>query len=190
MRLGTIAQAELLDRLGVKGADLYRFTIQDFAVPVVVIADTSGLSAVPQRRQLHYSEAIAAQIGLAGVLEIVPLDVAIEVVFKNDGPTGGQVCNVVLVEDTQVVPGLIEVLPVASYQTPEVPNPRFLLRSGTVAGYAGLIVENLPVNNAVSVSQRYRVSPGRKMAIIGSLVNVVATLSVHVEEFAGYERSR
>ena len=63
MRLGTIAQAELLDRLGIKGADLYKFALLDTALPVVVIADTSQLSASPQRRQSHVSSLIAAVVG-------------------------------------------------------------------------------------------------------------------------------
>ena len=43
MRLGTIAQAELLDRLGIKGADLYKFALLDTALPVVVIADRKSV---------------------------------------------------------------------------------------------------------------------------------------------------
>jgi hypothetical protein len=196
MRLGTIAQAELLARLGVGGADLFRFTVLDSALPVVVVADTSSLSAAPQRRQSHISLLNGAVAGQLGVLEIIPTDSALQVIFKNDGNAGlaNQTLNVMVSSNGQPTAGLVDFVAAGlisvSYQIPDATFPiqvGYLARNGTVVGYAGSIAESVPVGQRSDV---YRCSPGTKIALVGSVANTAALTTAHVEEFTSYERSR
>jgi hypothetical protein len=200
MRLGTIAQAELLDRLGVKGADLYKFALLDTAIPVVVIADTSSLSASPQRRQSHIIRADVAAVGFIGILEIIPGDSAIEIQFKNDGTAGfaNQPLNVFLANNSQPSGTLINISASnalsVSYQLPDEP-PTNLSGVGYQA-WAGNGLAAYPSNRlceGVAVRERsavYRISPGSKIALVGSVANTIAACQARIEEFVSYERGR
>lgn len=192
MRLGTIAQAELLDRLGIKGADLYRFTIGDAAIPVVVIADTSELSGVPQRRQVALANAVGAVVGQVGVLEIATRDVPLLVTIKNGGNAGfgNQPLNISHSTDPQITAGFVlAVQPPVTYQIPDAADPferRFNLAYGTTAAPGGVLIDSV----AIGVSTQIRLSPNGRLIIAGSVVNTIAVPNFRVEEYAAYERSR
>jgi len=186
MRLGTIAQAELLDRLGVKGADLYRFNVQDLAVPVVVVADSSEIGGSPQRRQSGFLFQLPAAVGEIGQVEIVAVNAPLLVKIKNCSAAS---LAVFFNSNPATTPGLGPVNgPAVTYQLPGRPlsESGYILLADTVAP-AGVGTPIDVIAQQISPST-WRLSPTGRLIVAGQVVNTAQVIQVQVEEYVAYER--